>query len=98
LIGLCKVIELLASGGVRAFGRYQASARHCVPDGVVDGADGQVAIRIDDVGIKRSAKKLNRGDSQAHDFVIHPDWEDGSCQHHCWMRFVRGFSDTLRKG
>jgi hypothetical protein len=50
------------------------------------------------VALKRPAKNLNRGDSRAHDFMIHPDWEDGSCQHHCWMRFVRGFSDTLRKG
>src|SRR6056297_2780827 len=53
---------------------------------------------LDDNGLKRPAKNLNRGDSHTHDFVIHPVWEDGSCQHLYQTRFGRGFSDTLRKG
>src|SRR6056297_2219910 len=48
--------------------------------------------------LKRPAKNLNRVDSHTHDFVIHPVWEDGSCQHLYQTRFGRGFSDTLRKG
>ena len=41
--------------------------------------------------LKRPAENLNRWDSHGADFVIHPVWEDGSCQHHCRKRFVRGF-------
>ena len=43
------------------------------------------------VVLKRPAENLNRWDSHGADFVIHPVWEDGSCQHHCRKRFVRGF-------
>ena len=48
--------------------------------------------------LKRPAWNLNRGDSHGCDFVIHPVWEDGSCQHLCQRRFGRIFSDILRKG
>ncbi len=33
------------------------------------------------VNLKRPAQNLNRWDSLRYRFVIHPVWEDGSCQH-----------------
>jgi|AntRauTorcE11898_2_1112593.scaffolds.fasta_scaffold10628_3 putative transposase len=47
--------------------------------------------------LQRPAQNPNRRASHAYDFVIHPVWEDGSCQQLCQMRFGRGFRDILRK-
>ncbi len=49
--------------------------------------------RTEALSLKRPAENLNRWDSRGADFVIHPVWEDGSCQHHCQKRCGRGFRD-----
>ena len=66
--------------------------QHTVAIKFLRAADLDGVLRIKCILLKPPAKNLNHQDSRRRDFVIHPVWEDGSCQHLCHQRSGRGFS------